>query len=131
MYDIACQYHKKFGTRRLELPEPLQLDLDNMRIRWFIDKFHMEAHGPDCQANFSLYTSKGAGRSNGGVMEQEWSHIKKVAFSTCEMGDGSRRSVLNDHWGWWNHIQQLRLGTWLSRTLCVFCIDDSIRCLAA
>jgi hypothetical protein len=113
LYDIACQYHKKLKSRIESLPEPLQQDLSDKLLRWFINKFHLKAHGPDCQANFSLYTSKGVGWTHSSNMEQEWSHSKKLAPSTCEMGHGAQHAVLNDYWNWWNFALMLALGLFL------------------
>jgi hypothetical protein len=110
LYDIACQYHKNFMTRLKHLPADVQNVVSNFTLRWFIDKFHLEAHGPDCHCKFSLYTAKGVGQTHGSSMEQEWAHSKGLAVATREMGPGARHMALDVHWSSWNWNLLLRMG---------------------
>ncbi|KAG1875869.1 hypothetical protein C8R48DRAFT_745561 [Suillus tomentosus] len=89
-YDIACQWHKKLWQRVTTLPSQLQPNRAHTAFNFFVPKFHITA----CQTNFSFNWTPG--------VERGWADINRVAASTKEMGPGSRREVLDDHFGDWN-----------------------------
>ena len=62
-YDIACIWSKNFFKRLKKHPEFRQLDDDDIWIRFVVPKFHLLAHGKDCQRMYSLNNTLGAGRS--------------------------------------------------------------------
>ncbi|KAF8149531.1 hypothetical protein B0H34DRAFT_734180 [Crassisporium funariophilum] len=64
----------------------------------YLHKMHINA---DNTTQFYFYIPKFPPRPHHG-MPRGWSHINPVATSTQEMGPGSRRDTLNDHFGDWN-----------------------------
>jgi len=109
-YDIACQWHKKLWNRMESMPERLCLPSECSLIRFFVPKFHIQAHIEKCQTNFSFNWSRYVGRTDGEAPERGWSNINRVASSTKEMGPGTRRDTLDDHFGDWNWKKVMALG---------------------
>ncbi|KAG1741216.1 hypothetical protein EDD22DRAFT_786755 [Suillus occidentalis] len=101
-YDIACQWHKKLWQRVSALPLQLQPNRAHTAFNFFVPKFHIAAHIATCQTNFSFNWTPGVGRTDGEAPERGWSDINRIAASTKEMGPGTRREVLDDHFGDWN-----------------------------
>jgi hypothetical protein len=117
-YDIACQWHKNLWARMSSMPPNLHLDHLSKFIRFFVPKFHLPAHIRKCQTTFSFNFSKNVGRTDGEAPERGWSNINPVASSTKEMGPGSRRDTLDDHFGDWNWKKIVGLGMCLLLRLC-------------
>ncbi|KAG2746814.1 hypothetical protein P692DRAFT_20738788, partial [Suillus brevipes Sb2] len=109
-YDIACQWHKKLWNRMESMPERLRLPSETSLIRFFVPKFHIQAHIEKCRTNFSFNWSRYVGRTDGEAPERGWSNINRVASSTKEMGPGTRRDTLDDHFGDWNWKKVTALG---------------------
>lgn len=109
-YDIACQWHKHLWERMPFMSPELHLDHAAKFTRFFVPKFHLPAHVLKCQTTFSFNFSKNVGRTDGEAPEQGWSNINPVASSTKAMGPGSRRDMLDDHFGDWNWKKVVRLG---------------------
>ncbi|KAG2745146.1 hypothetical protein P692DRAFT_20742764, partial [Suillus brevipes Sb2] len=116
-YDIACQWHKHLWQRMSTMPAHLQLDHTSKLVRFFVPKFHLPAHILKCQSAFSFNFSKNVGRTDGEAPERGWSNINPVASSTKEMGPGSRRDTLDDHFGDWNWKKSIGLGATLLRKM--------------
>ncbi|KAG1790740.1 hypothetical protein EV424DRAFT_1476101 [Suillus variegatus] len=116
-YDIACQWHKKLWTRMEAMPPRLHISHTSMTVQFFVPKFHLKAHIDQCQRNFSFNWSKHVGRTDGEAPERGWSNINRVATSTKEMGPGSRRDTLDDHFGDWNWKKIMVLGRTLLRKI--------------
>ncbi|KAH7918603.1 hypothetical protein BV22DRAFT_1024324 [Leucogyrophana mollusca] len=117
-YDIACQWHKKLWSRMNHIPSHLHLsNCPEKLIRYFVPKFHLPAHILKCQTMFSFNFSSHVGRTDGESPERGWSNINPVASSTKEMGPGSRRDTLDDHFGDWNWKKVVGLGTTLLRKI--------------
>lgn len=111
-YDIACQWKINLRERMKEFPERLQLsDQAFSQVRYVIPKFHAGAHELKCQLPHSLNLMPGVGRTDGEGVERNWSEINPVANSTKEMGPGSRRDTLDDHFGHHNWRKYVNLGT--------------------
>ncbi|KAG1897430.1 uncharacterized protein F5891DRAFT_1129906 [Suillus fuscotomentosus] len=102
LYDIACQWLKKLWTRMDSMPTRLHIAHNTMLIQYFIPKFHIGAHIAACQTTFSWNLTKFVGRTDGEAPEWGWANIDRMASSTKEMGPGSRRDMLDDHFGDWN-----------------------------
>ncbi|KAF8120414.1 hypothetical protein EV363DRAFT_1190282 [Boletus edulis] len=100
-YDIACQWSKRFWDRMATFPPHLQLDTKT-HVTFFVPKFHLPAHIQACQTRFSFNFIPGVGRTDGEAPERGWANINPAASSTKEMGPGSRRDILDDHFGHWN-----------------------------
>ncbi|OAX31006.1 hypothetical protein K503DRAFT_704426, partial [Rhizopogon vinicolor AM-OR11-026] len=116
-YDIACQWHKHLWTRMSRLPVDYHQDYVSKTIRFFVPKFHLPAHISKCQTTYSFNWSRWVGRTDGEAPERGWSNINPVASSTKEMGPGSRRDTLDDHFGDWNWKKVVGLGASLLRKM--------------
>ncbi|KAG2358630.1 hypothetical protein BDR07DRAFT_1452640 [Suillus spraguei] len=112
-YDIACQWHKKLWQRVLALPSQLQPNHMHTAFNFFVPKFHIAT----CQTNFSFNWTPGVGRTDGEAPECGWSNINRIAASTKEMGPGTRREVLDDHFGDWNWKKVTAFGRVLLRKI--------------
>ncbi|KAJ8508653.1 hypothetical protein ONZ45_g9101 [Pleurotus djamor] len=55
-----------------------------------------------CQVNYSFNLTPDVGRTDGESPERGWAAMNPVASSTKEMGPGSRRDTLDDHFGDYN-----------------------------
>ncbi|KAG1839753.1 hypothetical protein DFJ58DRAFT_718504 [Suillus subalutaceus] len=116
-YDIACQWHKNLWQRMSTMPLDLHLDHLATFVRFFVPKFHLPAHILTRQTKFSFNFSKYVGRTDGEAPERGWSNINPVASSTKEMGPGSQRDALDDHFGDWNWKKVVGLGATLLRKM--------------
>jgi hypothetical protein len=96
-YDISCQYFKNFFPRMAKYPASLQLLQEDTDLDVFVPKYHLNAHTLDCRLNYSLNFSPHVGRTDGEAPERGWAAIDALASSTKEMGPGSRRDTLDDH----------------------------------
>lgn len=120
-YDIACQWSKHLWTRMSRYPSRIHLQPNNKVFTFVVPKFHLPAHILSCQTTYSLNLIKGMARTDGEAIERGWSNINPIATSTREMGPGSRRDILDDHFGDWNWRKVCNLGMYcisfcLSRT---------------
>ena len=100
-YDIGCQWSKNFSRRIKDLPGNLQLD-PNVKVEVGIPTWHVNGHGDDCKANFSLGYMHGVGRTCGEDVETTWAQTNALGTSTREMGPGAWHETLDDHWSGWN-----------------------------
>ncbi|KAG2115716.1 uncharacterized protein F5147DRAFT_743324 [Suillus discolor] len=116
-YDIACQWSKHLWSRMSKLPSAFHLDHDNKQVNFLIPKFHLPAHIEPCQIDFSFNFSRHVGRTDGEAPERGWANINPIASSTKEMGPGSRRDTLDDHFGDWNWKRVVQLGRLTARKL--------------
>ncbi|KAG1896035.1 uncharacterized protein F5891DRAFT_1130408 [Suillus fuscotomentosus] len=64
--------------------------------------YNIASHVAKCQSNFSFNFIKGVGRTDGEAPEHGWANINPIVTSTREMGPGSRRNILDDHFNDWN-----------------------------
>ena len=102
-YDIACQWSQKLSQRLAQLPNSMQLSKKQFRLlRFAIPKFHISAHGLDCQSDFSFNYQPYMARTDGEDPECWWAHINPMSMSTKEMGPGVWLDTLDDHAGAWN-----------------------------
>ncbi|KAG1797309.1 uncharacterized protein HD556DRAFT_1431085 [Suillus plorans] len=96
-YDIACQWNK------------------NLWLRMSTTITRLSPHIASCQTKFSFNFIKGVGRTDGEAPERGWADINLIATSTREMGPGSRRDTLDDHFNDWNWKKVCSMGTTLLR----------------
>ncbi|KAG2739545.1 hypothetical protein P692DRAFT_20755538 [Suillus brevipes Sb2] len=101
-YNITCQWSKHLWTRMSAFPHQYHIKHDLKSITFLVPKFHLPAHVAKCQSNFSFNFIKGVGRTDGEAPERGWADINPIATSTREMGPGSRRDTLDDHFNDWN-----------------------------
>lgn len=112
-YDIACQWSKNLTSRCANYaklkPNAISENPD-LDVKFAVPKFHLPAHVPACQLKFSLNRLQGVGRTDGECPERLWSAFNGLAYSTREMGPGSRRDTLDDNFGDHNWDKTTRLG---------------------
>ncbi|SJL07092.1 uncharacterized protein ARMOST_10435 [Armillaria ostoyae] len=101
-YDIACQWHKKFFDRMVKYPAPLRLHQAECNILYLVPKFHLPAHILKCRNKISFNFLAKVGQTDGEAPERGWAVTNALANSTKEMGPGSRRDTLDDHFGDYN-----------------------------
>ena len=96
-YDIGCQWSKNFFQCMKNFPDDLQLD-PNVEIEVGILTWHVNGHGDECKANYSLGHMHGVGRTCGEDVETTWAQTNSLRTSIREMGSGARHKTLNDQW---------------------------------
>ena len=109
-YDIACQWHKNLWERMKIFPPEEALSNSVKSVLFLVLKFHLPAHVEACNLQFSFNLTKGVGRTDGEAPERGWANINPAAQSTKEMGPGTRRDTLDDHFGDWNWKKTIKLG---------------------
>ncbi|KAM6492909.1 hypothetical protein JOM56_011043 [Amanita muscaria] len=100
-YDIACQWSKNFLRRMEQFPSHMRL-CPGTEVAVGVPSWHINGHGADCRANFSLGYMEGMGRTCGEEIETSWAQTNALGTSTREMGPGARHETLNDHWSGFN-----------------------------
>jgi hypothetical protein len=111
-YDIVCQWRINIW-RRLEKYKPELQERHGTRERryiWLIPKFHLPAHIEACNILYSFNLTPYVGRTDGEAPERGWANANPLAASTKEMGPGSQRDVLDNHFNDWNHKKIIALG---------------------
>ncbi|KAF8231606.1 hypothetical protein L208DRAFT_1276280, partial [Tricholoma matsutake] len=81
-----------------KFPPELQLSKGTV-IEFGIPSWHINAHGPNCQADFGLGFWDGVGCTCGEEVESTWARTNPLGPSTQEMGPGACHETLNDQWG--------------------------------
>ncbi|KAG1871548.1 hypothetical protein F4604DRAFT_1881169 [Suillus subluteus] len=114
-YDIACQWNKNLWSCMSAFPHEYCIDNDNKLVTFLVPKFHLPAHIASCQTRFSFNFIKGVGQTDGEALERGWADINPIATSTREMGPGSRRDTIDDHFNDWNWKKVCAMGTILLR----------------
>ena len=101
-YDIVCQWSRNLLARCELYPKNRISASPEPEILFLVPKFHLPAHIAACQIKYSFNLTPGVGRTDGEAPERGWSAVNAVATSTREMGPGSRRDTLDDHFGDYN-----------------------------
>ncbi|KAI0069597.1 hypothetical protein K474DRAFT_1680807, partial [Panus rudis PR-1116 ss-1] len=114
--DLQKGESKNFNKRISDFPPHMQIDFDQIVLRWGIPKKHIAVHGPN-HSKFSFNYLPNVGRTYGEGIESSWSHMNPVAMSTREMGSGARHETLDDHWGAWNWSKIVNFGPHFARSL--------------
>ncbi len=66
LYDIACQWSRNLSQRLDQLPDSMRLSDQQLHLlRFAIPKFHISAHGLDCQSDFSFNYQPYMARTDG------------------------------------------------------------------
>ncbi|KAJ7898272.1 hypothetical protein B0H14DRAFT_2332228 [Mycena olivaceomarginata] len=114
-YDIACQWHINLWNRLSAYQNPA-LTIDSAKeFTFLVPKFHLPAHIEACNLKFSFNLTPDVGQTDGEAPERGWANTNPLARSTKEMGPGSRRDTLDDHFNDWNHKKIIALGATLRR----------------
>lgn len=98
-YDIACQWNKHLWDRMSQYPTQMHIKHGSKFVTFLVPKLHLPAHIFACQISYSHNLVKGMGCMDGKAPERGWANINPVATSTHEMGLGSQRNTLDDHFG--------------------------------
>ena len=109
-YDIACQWSRHLQERCRMYPSNAISSGDVHELVYAVPKFHLPAHVLKCQVDYSFNLIPGVGRTDGEAPERGWSYINGVASRTKEMGPGSRRDTLDDHFGDYNWRKITQVG---------------------
>lgn len=110
-YDIACQWRVNLPSRIAQLPDHVRFELPvGNDLRYAIPKFHFRAHKHEDHDEYSLNLMPGVGRVDGEETERHWSRNNMIAYSTREMGPGSRHDTVEDHIGFANWMKYIGLG---------------------
>ncbi|KAG1722940.1 uncharacterized protein EDB91DRAFT_1240167 [Suillus paluster] len=116
-YDITCQWSKNLWDHMSRYPSAIHFNHSNKTVIFLVPKFHLPAHIAACQITFSYNLVKGVGRTDGEAPERGWANINPVATSTREMGPGSWRDTLDDHFGDFNWKKVTNFGISLLRKI--------------
>ncbi|KAJ6566718.1 hypothetical protein B0H19DRAFT_1025332 [Mycena capillaripes] len=115
-YNIACQWHTNIWIRMSKYQnEELTIDGKGRFITFLVPKFHLPAHIEACNLRFSFNLTRDVGQTDCEAPERGWSNANPLAQSTKEMGPGSRRDTLDDHFNDWNHKKIVSLGYMLRK----------------
>jgi hypothetical protein len=109
-YDIACQWGRRFWDHLAQFPCEYHIDYSSVSITFLVPKFHLPAHRPACHSSYSFNLTPCVGRTDGEAPERGWSNTNALGSSTKEMGPGSRRDTLDDHFGDMNWKKVCNLG---------------------
>ncbi|KAK0215317.1 hypothetical protein EDD85DRAFT_962689 [Armillaria nabsnona] len=112
-YNIACQWFIHLGTCMKGWPKDLQVD-GPIHLTPAILKFHKLAHKAEKHHEFSCNLIKGMGNCDCKGSEQIWGSHNNLGNSTKMMGPGSHHDVLDDHFGFWNWLKYIGMGTTLA-----------------
>lgn len=108
-YDVMCNWSVNL-FKRLELyPQSLRPRQILSTLQLLIPKFHLNAHIDWCRHFFSFNWSSGVGRTDAESPERAWAISNSLAGSTKKMGPGSRRDMLDEHFGDWNWRKTITL----------------------
>ncbi|KAJ6534401.1 hypothetical protein B0H19DRAFT_1080876 [Mycena capillaripes] len=115
-YDIACQWHIDIWNRMIGYWDAtITIPGAGKLMTFLVPKFHLPAHIEACNLKFSFNLTPYVGQTDGEAPERGWANANPLARSTKEMGPGSRRDTLDDHFNDWNHKKIIALGYTLRR----------------
>ncbi|KAH6904562.1 hypothetical protein BKA70DRAFT_1507015 [Coprinopsis sp. MPI-PUGE-AT-0042] len=114
-YDIACQWSINFALRCERYGPQLDPFEHGKSFTFLVPKFHLPAHILSCQVAFSFNYHPGVGRTEGEAPERGWADSNGLAYSTREMGPGSRRDTLDDHFSAVNWTKVTKLSKTFTR----------------
>jgi hypothetical protein len=120
-YDIACQWSVNLWKRLEDFPDAFRFNPESRTITFLIPKFHLSAHKYACHINYSFNLTKFVGRTDGEGVERGWSQINAIAPSTKEMGPGSRRDTIDDHFSDSNWKKIVGMGKYFTEVTITFC----------
>lgn len=98
-YDIACQWSKNLKSRLQTMDNDFFLFNEGVNTKYLVPKFHLPAHIMACRNQYSFNYAHGVGRTDGEGIERGWNEINPLATSTREMGPGTRRDIIDAHFG--------------------------------
>jgi len=85
LYNIGCQWLKNFSRCVKEFSKSLQLD-PAVKVEVEIPTWHVNGHGDDCKANFSLSYMHSVGQTCGEDVKTTWAQTNSLETSLQENG---------------------------------------------
>lgn len=95
LYDVNCQYSKKFWRRVAE--NPYLTVPEDIQIYWGIGLFHVHGHQDSCLSRYAPTFLEGAGRVDGEIVETLWPGVNEISPSTRGATLAYRSELLNAH----------------------------------
>ncbi|KAJ7761388.1 hypothetical protein B0H16DRAFT_1456135 [Mycena metata] len=115
-YDIACQWHIHVWDRLCQYQDgTITIDGFGKFVTFLVPKFHLPAHIEECNLKFSFNLTRFVGQTDGEAPQRGWANANPLARSTKEMGPGSRRDTLDDHFNDAKHKKIIALGYMLRK----------------
>lgn len=115
VYDIMCQWYKKFA-QRVEESKYLQIP-KNLKLFKGIGDFHIKGHVKECYPRFALLHIEGSGIIDGEIVETLWSVLNHTSPSTRGASLAHRSEILDSHMNHSNWKKLIGTGkpfqTWL------------------
>jgi hypothetical protein len=108
IYDVNCQYCKKFW-KRISDNEYLSVPM-GLGISWAIGLFHVHGHQEACLSRFAPTYIKGAGQVDGEILETLWSVLNESSRSTRGATLAYRAELLNSHMNDSNWKKLVKMG---------------------
>ncbi|KAJ7229225.1 hypothetical protein C8J57DRAFT_1534542 [Mycena rebaudengoi] len=116
-YDIACQWHINLWARMVKYKPEIHFTREGKFMVFLVPKFHLPAHIESCNVRFSFNLTRYVGQTDGEAPERGWANANPLAGSTKEMGPGSRRDHLDDHFNDWNYKKIVAFGRMMLRKM--------------
>ncbi|PPQ76859.1 hypothetical protein CVT26_001497 [Gymnopilus dilepis] len=113
-YDIMCQWFVNLFSRMRDWPPEIKPN-HSLNFIPAIPKLHYAMHEAADHEVFSLNLIPGAGLSDCKCPERVWAPHNPLGNSTKTQAPGSRHDVLDDHFGFWNWMKYVGMGTTLLR----------------
>jgi hypothetical protein len=101
-YDIACQYSKNFWEHMQKFESRFHLNMEQVNIWYKVPNFRLPPHKWACHSPYSFHFMRGAGRTHGETVEQNWEFLNGVAALMKMMGPRARQAMLEDLLGFHN-----------------------------
>lgn len=98
IYDINCQYCKKFWARIKNRPVELGLpeNINEDTLIFAVGSFHLSAHVPECFSQFSLHFVNEIGNIDGEILETLWAAFNNISPMCRPMTGSQRREIYDD-----------------------------------
>ncbi|RPD69134.1 hypothetical protein L226DRAFT_472294, partial [Lentinus tigrinus ALCF2SS1-7] len=107
LYDIMCQYYKRFHER-FEKSTYLTMP-PGITFLCGIRQFHVHGHLPRCFPRFSLNFICGIGIQDGEILKTLWNKTNGIADSSRGMGDSHRHELIDDRMNDSNWLKVTRI----------------------
>jgi hypothetical protein len=112
LYDVNCQFSKKFWRRVRE--NPYLAMPEDIEIYWGIGLFHVHGHQDSCMSRYAPTYLKGAGKVDGEIIETLWPQINELSPSARGATLAYRSELLNAHMNDSNRKKLVQMGKLLA-----------------
>ncbi|KAH9475484.1 hypothetical protein JR316_0012595 [Psilocybe cubensis] len=115
-YDIACQWFINLLKRmQNDWTKDMKPNRSDIILQPAIPKLHEPAHNQKNHEVYSFNYIPGGGLTDGECPERVWAPHNAIANATKTQGPGSRQDTLDDHFGFWNWLKYISMGSTLLR----------------